>query len=567
MTTASLGDRLEAARRRAFVGRATELALVARMLDGREPGTVLYIHGPGGVGKSTLLRQIGWQAEAAGRRVERLDGRELEPGPRGAAADVLLVDEVDAIAGRRENVLEGLLGSLSVDAVAVLAGREPPPTAWRTDPGWRAILNTVRLENLGADEGRALLRLRGVPEAAHDGALAFTHGHPLALALLADVVAQSAGDEPVAATPEVLTVLLDSLVGSVPSEAHLAALEACSQVAVTTEPLLAALLGVTDARALFDWLRELSIVDFAARGIYPHDVAREALARELSWRHPEAHDRLHRRARAFYERQLAGADPATARRVLFDFAFLHRDSPVIGPFLRHVTPGRGDADGLSTGPATAAELPRLLAMLAEHEGAESAGHAAHWARAQPGAVTAVRDAEDVPVGVIVAPALDRATAAERAADPVAAAAWAHAQQSPAAPDETVLLVRHWSDALLHQAVSPVQTHVLLHLMRRYLTTPGLAQVYLRHADPDLWTPAMAYADFQRVPGEHGLFVHDWRAVPPIAWMARLAGRETETDPLAGAEPTPEPDLGEAAFAEAVRAALRDVTRPDRLRGS
>lgn len=150
---------------------------------------------------------------------------------------------MDAIAGRRENVLEGLLGSLSADAVAVLAGREPPPTALRTDPGWRAVLNTVRLENLGADEGRALLRLRGVPEAAHDGALAFTHGHPLALALLADVVAQSAGDEPVAATPEVLMVLLDSLVRSVPSEAHLAALEACSQVAVTTEPLLAALLG------------------------------------------------------------------------------------------------------------------------------------------------------------------------------------------------------------------------------------------------------------------------------------------------------------------------------------
>ena len=434
VTTASLGDRLEAARRRAFVGREAELALVARMLDGRESGTVLYVHGPGGVGKSTLLRQIGWQAEAAGRRVERLDGRELEPGPRAVAADVLLVDEVDAVAGRRASVLEGLLASLSADAVAVLAGREPPPTAWRTDPGWRAILHTVRLENLGADDGRALLRLRGVPEAAHDGALAFTHGHPLALALLADVVAQSARDEPVAATPEVLTVLLDSLVGSVPSEAHLAALEACSQVAVTTEPLLAALLGVADARALFDWLRELSIVDFSARGIYPHDVAREALARELSWRHPEAHDRLHRRARAFYERQLAGADPAAARRVLFDFAFLHRDSPVIGPFLRHVTPGRGDADGLSTGPATAAELPRLLAMLAEHEGARSAEHAAHWARAQPDAVTAVR-AADVPVGVIVAPALDRATAAERAADPVAAAAWAHAQQSPAAADD------------------------------------------------------------------------------------------------------------------------------------
>ncbi len=568
MTTASLGDRLDAARRRAFVGREAERELVVRMLDGRETGTVLHIHGPGGVGKSSLLRQVGWHAESVGRRVERLDGRELDPGAAAAtSADVLLIDEVDAIPGRRETVLEGLLACLPADAVVVLAGREPPPTAWRTDPGWSAILHTVRLENLGDAEGRALLRLRGVPEAAHDGALAFTHGHPLALALLADVVAQSERDEPVAATPEVLKVLLDSLVGSVPSATHLAALEACSQVAVTTEPLLAALLGVPDARALFDWLRELSIVDFSPRGIYPHDVAREALARELHWRHPEAHDRLHRRARAFYERQLAGADPATARRVLFDFAFLHRDSTVIGPFLRHVTPGRGDADGLSTGTATAAELPLLLATVAEHEGAESAECAALWARAQPDAVTAVRGPDDAPVGLIVAPALDRATAAERGADPVAAAAWAHARRAPAGPDETVLLVRHWADAEHHQAVSPVQTHVMLHLVRRYLTTPGLAQVYLRHADPDRWAAVMAYTDFQRVPGEHGLFVHDWRAVPPIAWMTRLASRETDADPLARADPAPEPGLGEEAFADAVRVALRDVTRPDRLRES
>ena len=78
---------------------------------------------------------------------------------------------------------------------------------------------------------------------------------------------------------------------------------------------------------------------------------------------------------------------------------------------------------------------------------------------------------------------------------------------------------------------------------------------------------MAYTDFQRVPGEHGLFVHDWRAVPPIAWMTRLASRETDADPLARADPAPEPGLGEEAFADAVRVALRDVTRPDRLRES
>jgi hypothetical protein len=560
----SLAERLDAARRRAFVGRAAELGLVAAMLAGTGAMTVLHLHGPGGVGKSTLLRRIAWEAAGSGRAVSFMDGRDVDD-PAVGPGGVLLVDEVDAVPSE---ALAALLGALPAGAVAVLAGREPPPPVWRTDPGWRSVVRSVRLGNLDDADGRALLRLRGVPEAAHDRALAFTHGHPLALALLADVADQAPAD---VATPEVLAVLLHSLVGAVPSGDHLAALEACSQVAVTTEPLLAALLGVPDARALFDWLRGLSIVDFSARGLYPHDIAREALARELEWRHPEAHARLHARARAFYERQLA-ADPATARHALFDFAFLHRDSPVLGPFLRHVHPARGNGDGLTTGPAAPGEWPVLRAMVAAHEGPASAAHADHWAAVQPDAITVVRNGSGEPAGVIVAPALDRASGAELAADPVAAAAWAAAQRAPAREGETVLLVRHWTDAHVHQSVSPVQIHVTLHLVRRYLATPGLAHVFLCHADPDLWTGAMAYTDFHRVPGvvtvdgrAFGLFAHDWRAVPPLAWMALLAGRETDADPLTAPAPEPPRVLDEAEFADAVRAALRDVSRPDRLR--
>ena len=554
MLPSRLGDRLAAARRRAFVGRRAELDLITRVLDGREPATVVYVHGPGGVGKSSLLRQVGWLAEDAGRPVRRLDGHEFDPGPvepRG----VLLVDEVDAIPGRRAAVLEALLADLPADAVAILAGRAAPPAAWRSDPGWQAILTPVRLGDLDDADARALLRQRGVPESAHAEALAFTHGHPLALALLADV-ARPAGAVPDGETVEMLGVLLDALVGSVPSPAHLAALEAAAQVAAVTEPLLAALLDVPDARELFDWLRDLAVVDVSPRGLHLHDVARAALARELRWRHPEAHARLHARARAFYDTALRGADPVGARRVVFDVAFLHRDSPVIGPFLRHLTPGGAD-DGLSTARATPTEVEAVLVAIARHEGAAAAAVTARWARVQPDAVTAVRDAGGGLAGWIVAPALDRATAADRTGDPVAACAWAHAQAVPPGRGETVLLVRHWGDVQVHQAVSPVQAHITLHLVRRYLTTPGLAQVYVQHADPGFWASAMAYTGFEPAPG--GLFVHDWRTVPPTAWMARLAGREH------GAPDGPVPPaLDEAGFAAAVRDALRDVGRPDRL---
>ncbi|HKS98351.1 MAG TPA: hypothetical protein VJT31_02380, partial [Rugosimonospora sp.] len=85
---AALADQLTAARRRSFVGRQAELTLFQSLLGGSgstgdtgpspggtglSPGVagpigggaggsggVVYVRGPGGVGKTTLLRQVAW---------------------------------------------------------------------------------------------------------------------------------------------------------------------------------------------------------------------------------------------------------------------------------------------------------------------------------------------------------------------------------------------------------------------------------------------------------------------------------------------------------------------------
>ena len=55
--TLRLADRLAAVRRGRFVGRRAELALFrSALLADEPPFAVLHIHGPGGVGKTTLLR-------------------------------------------------------------------------------------------------------------------------------------------------------------------------------------------------------------------------------------------------------------------------------------------------------------------------------------------------------------------------------------------------------------------------------------------------------------------------------------------------------------------------------
>ena len=78
-----LGDLLDDARRRTFVGRRRELASFDDILLGRSPRRVLLVHGPGGIGKTTLLLEFRIRARAAGRTVLLLDAREVDPSPEG----------------------------------------------------------------------------------------------------------------------------------------------------------------------------------------------------------------------------------------------------------------------------------------------------------------------------------------------------------------------------------------------------------------------------------------------------------------------------------------------------
>jgi ATP/maltotriose-dependent transcriptional regulator MalT len=78
-----LGDLLDDARRRTFVGRRRELASFDDVLLGRSARRVLLVHGPGGIGKTTLLLEYRTRARAAGRTVLLLDAREVDPSPEG----------------------------------------------------------------------------------------------------------------------------------------------------------------------------------------------------------------------------------------------------------------------------------------------------------------------------------------------------------------------------------------------------------------------------------------------------------------------------------------------------
>jgi hypothetical protein len=86
-TRRTLRDRLESARRRFFVGRAAELDLFRSALAATDlPFAVLYVSGPGGVGKTALLKSFADSAAQCGVRHVHVDGRDLESTPAGFLA-------------------------------------------------------------------------------------------------------------------------------------------------------------------------------------------------------------------------------------------------------------------------------------------------------------------------------------------------------------------------------------------------------------------------------------------------------------------------------------------------
>jgi len=595
-----LADRLSATRRRHFVGRTAERALFAAALAEPElPFLALYIFGPGGVGKTALLRELADLGSAAGAAACTLDARDFEPTPDafltalrlaltiGAGESpaavlaaqpgrhVILVDTYELLTPLDHWLREVFLPQLPADTLVVLAGRNPLSPAWRADPGWQTLIRIVSLRNLNPNESRLYLSQRGVPDDQRQAVMDFTHGHPLALSLVADTFAQREAVmfRPEAA-PDIIKTLIEQFVQKAPGPAHRAALEACAQVCTLSEPLLAAMLNLPDPHELFDWLRGLSFVESGPLGLFPHDLAREALVADLRWRHPDWYRELHRRARAFYVSRLGAADPAEQQHLLFDLVFLHRANPAVRPFFEW-------AEGGSILPDVVREddWAVLLAMVTQHEGAASAQLAARWCKHQPEGFLVFRDAGQQPIGFMELLALERAAPADLEEDPATRATWRYLQGHAALrPGEHATLFRFWMAAETYQAVSPVQSLVFIQAVSHYLTTPGLAFTFFPCAEAEFWAPVLAYADLARLPEaafevggrRYGVYGHDWRITPPAAWLTLLGEREVGGGATASSAPRPAEQvvvLSQPDFAAAVRAALRDFVRPDLLRGN
>jgi hypothetical protein len=586
-----LGELVDSERHRNFVGRRRELDGFDEAVRGGSSRRVLFVHGPGGIGKTTLLLELRARARAAGRSVVMLDGREVDPSPegfenaivatlgrspsprRGATKPpqpaellvnaVLLVDGYEQLAPIDSWLRHEFMPALPADDVVVLAGRDAPADAWRVDAGWRHVVAVHRLDPFDTDESGQLLALAGVAAPDRPQLTALGRGHPLAMALLADVARSGVVPGSLADVPALVSTLLAPLLRDAPTEAHVTGLAICATAWLTTEDLLRDVVG-EEAPTVWAWLERRPFIVSGPRGLAPHDLARDVLDAEFERRSPERYRALHYVVHDHTVAGLRAAVGAERQIQAQHLMHLHRRAP----FTAAIQTLRAQGS-TAVVPAKPEEHDEVLSLIEGFEGSASAELAAAWLAEIPHELSVVRTEEGV-VGYAYHVFHPTGSALEQR-DPVTRAALDHVvTHGPTRPGERVNIARFFAGRREHQRdlyavlVGPVSSLV------EWVSRP-LAWSFVIIIDTEYWEPIFDYLGFARlIEADVDGLLHvgygvDWRRLPIDAWLDLMNEREHS----GGTGPPPpsllrSPPLDRVTFGAAVRAALPDLHRADRL---
>lgn len=412
--SSTLAERLADRDEQRFVGRERELAFFDSLFVDDPPAQVVLVHGPGGIGKSTLLREVARRGAQHGWTVRIVEGRDLAPVPgeiESALGDItdaprplILFDTYERMSAADGWLRGRLLPSLPAHALVVLAGRKAPDPGW-FEGGWERLAVALKVEPLPADEALSLVKAHGMD----DGDLAqqlitWAKGSPLALALAADVVHRDGADwtpERIYEHPNLVQAILHRIARTELDGGNLDVAAVAAIARVCDEPMLRDVLPEVDHTAAYTWLRERTFSEPVAGGMALHEIVRQAMRADLRARDPERDRELRRRIADHLFLRGLRAGP----RTVVDLAELVENPAVRWGF---------GADGSTTHRPDLWRAEDLQAVrerfLAKPDGA------AWWDSTQlilqqaPDRVVAVRDAHDTLCGMAIAVTPDNAPA-------------------------------------------------------------------------------------------------------------------------------------------------------------
>jgi DNA-binding CsgD family transcriptional regulator len=580
--TRTIGHRIAEDAARTFVGRADELAALRAAVAGLPDETgriplVAVVHGAGGIGKTRLLHAA--LADLPDdTAITLLEGRDLEPTPRGvcvalrralglpgqdaaegtttaealaqsaalpalarafavAPRHVLAVDTYEVLGLIDAWLRTTLLPALPDSVLTVLVGRDRPADAWHTAPGWAGSVVVLPLGPLRPEAAHALVRARGLDDAAARRADDFARGHPLALELAAAAARlDGTAPSPVTAGGPVPDGLLATFVETLPPDAAVA-LEAASTTRRVTEPLLAAVLDA-GARAAYTSLRGMPFVETAPDGLVLHDVVRDTVGHELAVRDPDLRRRYRRRAARFLADRPQAPGEDLWRRTA-DLMFLI-ENPVVRdacfPSTRptHVVEPAGPADAAA-----------IREIAERHEPAPVAATLARWWARHPETFAVARDPDGGVAAFVQIAELGSLDPDLLAADPIAQPWLEHLSAEPLGAGERVLVMRRWLGRDTGELRSEPVSACWLDVKRTYMQwRPRLRRLYSAVVDLSQLGPIFLPLGFAPVGAgvevEGTNYQPVWLDFGPDSvdgWLAGLVDTETDAaaDPARGQE--------------------------------
>jgi AAA ATPase domain len=558
-----MGARMADRDRDRFVGRSAEVEFLERCLEPEPPASVVLVHGPGGIGKSTLLREIARRAEARGHDTYFVEGRELPPmpdaleavlsGARRSDRPLVLIDTYERMTALDGYLRRGLLPSLPDRTLVVIAGRAPPDPAWFTG-GWEGVATDLELGALDAGEALSLLAAHGLSDDRVPAVVDWADGSPLALALAADTAEADCEWTPApgAERPQIVRSLIRQLAETELGSVRLSALGVAAIARVTTVELLRAVLPDSDPDWAYDRLRSLTFTEPLGDGLTLHELVRKALHADLRRRDQERERELRRRI----------VDH------LYDLA--RHGNPLISIEMAHLIENAAIKWGFGwegsvdyrIDDVRSGDAERIADLLSQREFPEWWRLSRRFFDESPERVAIARDAQDRLCGYMVC--MTMATAPEFAHDDPLVGPWLVHARSDARLGEAVL----WHDSVDFTRERRGRVQAMLGMagvLRSGASNPRFAYMPINPANPDALTFAHALGaehltELDLEMGRRRIECHriDYGPGGLVAAQRALVYSELGLAP-------PTPDYGEAGVElEFVREALRNFRVPHEL---
>ena len=522
---------------------------------------VVFVTGPGGIGKSRLLQAA--LGALQGADAVLLDCRQIEPTPAGfisSVAEALGCSEsrpeiahvADRIASRHHRTVLALdtyerfslldtwlrqvfLPEMPESVFTVIAGRDSPGAAWLAAPGWSGLVHELRLGPLSQSESIELLRRRGVTELDAARINAFARGPsararagrlgtPLGTRARDRARAAAGGDPTACSTPSSPASRPAPLRRWKPSRRRDGLPSLCC----------GRCWRASSVRHEFDALRRLPFVEETAEGLVVHDIVREAVAADLRERDPEMHAGYRRRSWSYFEARARTPMRERLWAVTADLIYL-----IENPVLRAACfpPGAGDH---AVEPAIAADARAVREIVEANEQSGTADLLCRWWALQPDSFYVARGSDGSVGAILHLSEIGDIDSRLAASDPVVRAWQTHLAAVPPRAGDHVLTMRRWLGRDSGEMLSPAVGACWLDVKRAYMELrPHLSRLYSVMADPEALAPIFVPLGFAPI-GEP-IDVAGARQQPVWldfgegsvdGWLRRLVGAEIDAEEAA-----------------------------------